>query len=343
MLQAIAGQRQGGAEAFFERLVAALRRGGVEQRLVIRSDAARAARLRRAGLETQETGFAGAFDLATRFRLMRELRAYRPDVVLSWMSRAATMMPPQWLVGDRAVRVGRLGGYYSLKYYRGCEHLVGNTQDIVEYIRRQGWPAGRVHYLPNFADVTEARPVARESLQTPAGAVVALALGRFHGNKAFDILLDAVAATPGLHLWLAGDGELRGELEGQIGRLGLDARVRLLGWRDDVPALFAACDIAVCPSRHEPLGNVILEAWAHRRPVVAAASAGPAALIHSGQTGLLVPADDVASLAGALRRLIDDLSLRSRLAEAGRAAYDASFTEDAVVRRYVEFFQAVTR
>lgn len=342
MLQAIAGQRQGGAEAFFERLAAALSHGGVEQRLVIRSDTERAARLRRAGLDTREAGFAGMFDLASRFRLMRELRSYRPDVALSWMSRAAAMMPPRWLAGDRAIRVGRLGGYYSLKYYRGCDHLVGNTQDIVEHIRRQGWPAARVHYLPNFADVTAAPPVARESLQTPADAIVALALGRFHANKAFDILLDAVAATHGLHLWLAGDGELRGELEAQVTRLGLGPRVRLLGWRDDVPALLAACDIAVCPSRHEPLGNVILEAWAHRRPVVAAASAGPAALIRSEQTGLLVPVDDAAALAGALQRLIGDASLRARLAEAGRAAYDAGFTEEAVVRRYVEFFQAVT-
>lgn len=343
MLQAIAGQRQGGAEAFFERLVAALQRGGVEQRVVIRSDAPRADRLRRAGLDTQEVAFAGTLDVGTRLRLACSLHAYRPDVVLSWMSRAAAMMPPRWLAGDRAVRVGRLGGYYNLKYYRGCDHLVGNTQDIVDHIRRRGWPPDRVHYLPNFADVTAAPPASREALQTPADAVVALALGRLHLNKAFDVLLDAVAATPGLYLWLGGDGELRGELEAQISRLGIGSRVRLLGWRDDVPALFAASDIAVCPSRHEPLGNVILEAWAHRRPVVAAASAGPAALIGNEQTGLLVPTDDVASLAGAFQRLIGDAGLRARLAAAGRAAYDAGFTEEAVVRRYVDFFQAVTR
>jgi len=343
VLQAIAGRKQGGAEAFFERLVAALARGGVEQRVVIRNDTERAERLRRAGLDTHEVGFAGTFDLMTRLRLMSELRRYRPSVVLSWMSRAATMMPPRWLTGDRGVRVGRLGGYYDLKYYRGCDHLVGNTEDIVDYIRRRGWPAERAHYLPNFADVRAAPPVDRRSLQTPADAVVALALGRFHANKAFDVLLDAVAAVPGFYLWLGGEGELRGELEARIARLGLGERVRLLGWRDDVPALFAACDIAVCPSRHEPLGNVILEAWAHRRPVIAAASAGPASLIRNEQTGLLVPVDDPAGLAEALERLVNDQGLRTRLAELGRAAYDAGFTEEAVVRRYVDFFRVVVR
>ena len=256
-------------------------------------------------------------------------------LTLAWMNRAARHTPKgPW------ARIGRLGGYYNLKYYRGCDHLVANTRDIVDHIRRQGWPADRVHYLPNFADVTAAPPVSRESLQTPADVPVALALGRFHANKAFDVLLEAVAATPGLYLWLGGDGELRGEIEAQVARLGLGSRVRLLGWRGDVPALFAACDIAVCPSRHEPLGNVILEAWAHRRPVVAAASAGPAELIRHEQTGLLVPVDDAASLAAALQRLAGDRPLREHLSQSGRAAYDAGFTEGAVVRQMEQLAQA---
>ena len=57
----------------------------------------------------------------------------------------------------------------------------------------------------------------------------------------------------------------------------------LLGWRGDVPALLAAADLLVCPSRHEPLGNVVIEAWAPRTPVVAARSQGPGALIEDGQ------------------------------------------------------------
>lgn len=343
VLQAMAGQKQGGAEAFFERLAGALQRSGVDQRLVIRRDTGRAERLRRRGVDTYELSFGGTFDVATRLGLAFHLRQYQPDVVLSWMSRAAAMMPPRWLAGDRAVRVGRLGGYYNLKYYRGCDHLIGNTEDIVDYIRRRGWPAERAHYLPNFADVASAPPADRAALQTPPDAIVALALGRFHLNKAFDVLLDAMATTPGLYLWIGGDGELRGELEAQIQRLGLSPRVRLLGWRDDVPSLLAACDIAVCPSRHEPLGNVVLEAWAHQRPIVAAASAGPDALIDDEQTGLLVPIDEPAALAAALQRLAGDAALRTRLAASGHAAYQAGFSEASVVRRYVDFLQRVAR
>lgn len=342
VLQAIAGRKQGGAEAFFERLVGALRRVGVDQRVAIRRDDARSARLRRAGIEPIELAFGGAFDFVTPFRLRSAIRDYRPSVILTWMNRASAAMPSRRLAGDRAVRVGRLGGYYDLKYYRGCDHLVGNTRDIVDYVQRQGWPAERAHYLPNFVTAEKAPAVDRATLQTPADAVVVLALGRFHPNKAFAVLLDAMARVPRATLWLAGEGELRPQLEAQIARLDLASRVRLLGWRDDVPALLAASDVLVCPSRHEPLGNVVIEGWAQDRPVIVAASAGPAALVEDGRTGMIVPVDDAASLAQAIEALVADPARRASLAAAGRTAYEAAFTESAVVRRYLDFFRAVT-
>lgn len=341
VLQAMAGQAHGGAETFFERLTAALHRAGIDQRVVIRKHADRAARLRDAGLEPVELPFGGKADLVTRARLGLLLREYQPDVVLSWMSRAASMMPSRTMTRDKAPRVGRLGGYYDLKYYRGCDHLIANTSDIVSYIRGGGWKAERVHYLPNFVDATPAVPADRGLLGTPENAVVALALGRLHHNKGFDVLISALAQAPGIYLWLAGAGELRAALESEAAKAGLGARVRFLGWRPDVAALMAACDLVVCPSRHEPLGNVVIEAWAHRRPVVAAASAGPSALIRSEETGLLVPVDDSAALAAAVVRLAGDEALRRGLADAGYVAYEAEFTERAVVARYREFFATV--
>ena len=108
-----------------------------------------------------------------------------------------------------------------------------------------------------------------------------------------------------------------------------------------MPALLAACDLLVCPSRHEPLGNVVLEAWAQGRPVVAAAAQGPSALIDEGGTGLLVPRDDAGALAEALARVLADRALAARLAAGGRAAYEAAFTERAVVAGYLQLFEAV--
>jgi glycosyltransferase involved in cell wall biosynthesis len=330
LLQAMAGARHGGAEAFYVRVVMGVQRNGMEQLAVVRHQE-HADRLAGGGVPTRRLRFGGPLDLLTPWRFRRILRDWRPDVVLTWMSRATAACPR----GD-FVHVARLGGYYDLRRYRACDHLVGNTRDIVAWMVREGWPAERAHYLPNFVAVPKAARLPRRE-----GVTLALALGRLHRNKAFDVLLEAVATLRDFHLWIAGEGSERAALEAQAAPLG--ERVRFLGWRADTGALLATADILVCPSRHEPLGNVVIEAWAAGRPVVAAASVGPAALIADGESGLLAPVDDAAALAQAMRRLAEDAGLRQRLAEAGRAAYAAEFTEAQVVRRYRDFFDAVAR
>jgi glycosyltransferase involved in cell wall biosynthesis len=336
VLQAIAGAVHGGAEAFFVRLVPALADAGLEQRVVIRRDPQRAAALRGAGIEPVELAFGGLFDFATKRDLARELAAFAPDIALSWMSRATALCPR-----GEFVHVARLGGYYDLKYYRACDHLIGNTPDIVAHLRRAGWPAERTHYLPNFVDAAPAAALSRAALGTAETAPLLLALGRLHRNKGFDLLLEALAQLPETQCWLAGEGPERAALEAQAERLGLGARLRLLGWREDAAALYAAADLLVCPSRHEPLGNVVIEAWAHGLPVVAAASVGPASLIEPEENGLLVPLEDPAALAQAIKRVVEEQGLAARLAEGGRAAFAAGYTRDAVVTRYMEFFQQV--
>ncbi len=337
VLQVMAGARAGGAEAFFERLLPALARAGVEQRAVIRRHGERRALLTAAGIPVVEAPFRRHFDLATRHALAREIGGFRPDLILSWMSRAAGLVP-----ASEVPHLGRLGGYYDLKAFRGCDHLIAKTEDIRADLVARGWPRERAHYLPNFVESERQPAQPRGDMKTPEDAPLLLALGRLHANKAFDVLLHAVVKLPTAWLWLAGEGPEDERLRRLARDLGVAQRVRFLGWRKDVPALLAACDLLVCPSRHEPLGNVILEAWAQSRPVVAAAAQGPSALINEGETGLLVPKDDALALAAALTRVLGDKGLAARLAAGGRAAYEAAYTERAVVARYIELFEAVT-
>ncbi len=335
LYQVMAGARVGGAEAFFERLAPALQADGIEQEVAIRRHPGRAARLRDGGVITRELRFGGALDITTPIRLRRAVSRFRPDIVLAWMNRATAMAPRgPWRL------VARLGGYYNLKYYRACDHLVGNTEDIVTYLRDAGWPAERAHYLPNFVADRRAPAEDRARHDTPADVPLALALGRLHPNKGFDVLIEALAEKPGLWLWIAGSGPQEAALRARAERLGVASRVRFLGWRDDPAPLYAACDLFVCSSRIEPLGNIVIEAWAQGRPVVAAAAAGPGRLIEDGRTGLLVPIDDAPALARALD-LADDPARGGALAEAGRAAYEAAFTEAIVVARYREFFDRI--
>ena len=320
--QVMAGAAHGGAELFFERLCVALHAAGDEVLPVIRANAERAALLRAAGMAPRQLWFGPPYDVLTRLRLRAALRAFRPLVAVAWMSRANQHMP----TGDW-VRVGRLGGYYDLRYYRGCDHLVGNTKGIVAWVRGQGWPADRVHYLPNFApDLASATP--------PPGTRRLLALGRLHRNKGFDILIRALALLPDVQAVIAGEGPERHALEQLARELGVANRLSLPGWSDDQAALLAACDMLVCPSRIEPLGNVIIEAFSASRPVVAAAVAGPLELIDPGRTGILVPPEDPIRLAAAIRTVLDDRDLAAALARAGRRQYEAEYAEAPVLRRW---------
>ncbi len=341
ILQTMAGPNRGGAEAFFVRLVRALRDAGVRQHVVVRRGAYAGSALRKLGIEPEELAFGGMFDLTTPGRLRRSIARFQPNIVLSWMNRA-TRFCSRSRSNAEFVHVGRLGGYYDLKYYAGCDHLIANTPDIANYVVGAGWSPRVVHYLPNFVDAAPAPGVVRSTLDTPDDVPLLLSLGRLHRNKGFDVLLEALEKLPEVYLWLVGSGSLAADLDAQSRALGIAERVRFLGWREDVASLYAAADVYVCPSRIEPLGNVVIEAWAHSRPVVAAAAAGPESLIKHGHSGLLVTVDDAEALAEAIQRVMNLPGLRDELVRGGHEAYLRDYTEQAVVQRYREFFESVT-
>jgi glycosyltransferase involved in cell wall biosynthesis len=308
----MAGAKHGGAEAFYERLTLALHDAGDEVLPIIRRDPERAARLAGGGARPVGLRFGGPLDILTRPRLGLLLRSFRPRVAMVWMNRAASKTPR----GSYTL-VGRLGGYYDLKYYRNCDHLVGNTRDLQNWIIAQGCPAENAHHLPNFAtDFAGAMPAAM-----PGTAPRLLAMGRLHRNKGFDVAIRALAQVPGASLCIAGEGPEREALAALARECGVADRVHLLGWRQDIGALLAACDLFLCSSRHEPLGNIVLEAWSASRPVIAAAAQGPRELIDDGETGLLVPLDSAEAMAAAIRAALTNPRDAARLAaQIGRAS-----------------------
>lgn len=338
LLHAMAGAKWGGAERFVERLVIALQRRGIEQRFLLRPEPERQSRLAQFGVDMVTLPFGGTFDTKTAGGFRREVESYRPDLILTYMSRASAYCPSRSKVGDAAPRIARLGGYYDMKYYQSMDHLIGNTPDLVAYFRREGWPADRTHYLPNFVDTELSMPLPWADYGVPEDAPLIVALGRLHPNKAFDTLLATMVRLPGVWLWIAGDGPEKENLEAAAARLGVADRVRFLGWIDDAGAVIESADVVCVPSRHEPLGNVVLEAWARGRPVVAAASEGPSQLIEHDRTGVLAAVDDPDSLATAIAYVLENADVADRLAEAGMTRYDAEFSEEAVVGQYLDLF-----
>ena len=200
-----------------------------------------------------------------------------------------------------------------------------------------------VQVLRTFAVAEEDEAVSRVQFGAPPDAPVLLALARLHPKKAMDILLKALVNVPKAHLWIAGDGPLRDELEQLSQSLGLQDRVRFLGWRNDRAALLKASDVCVFPSRYEPFGTVMVEAWAYDIPLVTAASAGPKAHVINGENGLLVPIDDIEALTDAINSVLSDSKLRKKIIAGGRKTYESTFTEEKVVESYTNFYKKILR
>src|SRR5690606_30279405 len=128
------------------------------------------------------------------------------------------------------------------------------------------------------------------------------------------VSLRALALLPEAYLWIAGNGPEEDKLKALAEDLGVAPRVRFLGWRTDAPSLYRSADLCVFPSRFEPLGNVVIQAWAHGLPVIAANAAGPASLIRDGEDGALIPIDNAEALAEKVRALLADPALRQSFA-----------------------------
>ena len=142
---------------------------------------------------------------------------------------------------------------------------------------------------------------------------------------------------------LAGHGEDLEALQALAERLGVQKRVRFLGWRDDVPALVASSDIVLLPSRWEGMPYVVLEAMAAARPVVATRVDGATDLVVPGQTGELVDVMDVARMAQALDRMAElSKGQRVELGQAGEARIRSAYSIEHMVASTREVFRSAT-
>jgi len=171
-----------------------------------------------------------------------------------------------------------------------------------------------------------------------------LGMGRLVPQKSFDILIQAFnkANIASHDLLIAGEGGDRKVLEKLSENLGLGERVRFLGGVNHSIAvsLFKGCDFFVLPSREEPMGIVNLEAMVAGKAVIASRVGGVPEVVIDGETGLLVPPENVGTLAEAIKRLIYDVALREQLGAAGRLRVER-FSWDVIAKQYLEIYQAV--
>ncbi|WP_413854931.1 glycosyltransferase [Albidovulum sp.] len=328
--------KEGGAERFFVKLAQALDRRGVEQRFIIRPNRSWDAGIAPLGRVIRNNfRVTSLLTPVLHWQADRWVKEWKPHAVMSWMPRAARLVH-KW---PGVVKLNRMGDFpQNLKHFENCDLLVGNVPGIAQTCRKLGWTKPAIT-ISNFTPIVTPVPVPRAAHATPEDAFLVAAGGRFQPRKALDTAIRAIARISGAWLWLIGDGRLRPELEKLAAELGVTDRIRFVGWVENPVHHIASADAFLLPSRHEPLGNILLEAWAANVPSVSTRSDGPSWFMRDGIDGLMADIDNVDQIAAALTTLRDNPVAARALAANARARLDEFFSEEAICNDYMRVFR----
>jgi glycosyltransferase involved in cell wall biosynthesis len=316
-------------------------------------DAARAAGVRFVHLRHVRRAINPWRDLLGLLELLTLLRRERPHILHASSSKAGILgRLAAWLAGV-PIRIFTVHGWaFSAshgpisRFYRWAERLVKAvttvTICVAESERASGLAARSCDeettvVIPNGVDLRAPRPRRRRDSGPPR----IVSVGRLQEPKDPLTLVRALGSLRGRSFaaLIVGEGPDRPAVVAELRRLGLGRATELAGARHDVPELLAAADIFVLSTRSEGLPLSILEAMSAGLPVVASRVGGIPELVVDGETGLLVPPGDPASLAAAIERLLEDPGLRDRLGAAGRARLEEFFDLGRCRREHVELYR----
>ena len=311
-------------------------------------------------IELPRRGSLGFFANAPRVR--HQLLRWRPDIVNAhYASGYGTTAA---LCGVRPVLLSVWGsdvhdfpyqsalkGWLLRRNLRSADAIASTSHAMARQVQRLVPTIGDIAITPFGVDLQRFQPAAseRDAEVLTIGIVKTLA-----PKYGIDLLLRAFAEliaddkVGACRLRIVGDGPQRAELEGLARELGIAAQTEFVGAvaHAEVPTWLNRFDIYAAPSRldSESFGVAVIEASACALPVVVSDAGGLPEVVRDGETGLIVPRDDVVALQAALRRLVLDAALRERLGRAGRAhvqqAYDWGHCVDVMERCYERVVQA---
>lgn len=309
------------------------------------------AELRAAGVTLVELERRIMLDMPAWRRLVRLLRRERVDVLHAHMFGSNVWGTVLGRVAGVPVVIAHEHGWS----YRGRplrrlidREVVARGADaylaVSEYDRRQMThveriPAERIHVVPNgIPPLVRAGHDVRAELGIPAGASVIGTVCELRPEKALEVLVDAAAQLPDVHVLIVGDGPEEAKLRARIRGAGVGERVRLLGRRNDVADVLAALDVAACCSDFEAAPLSVMEYMAAALPVVATRVGGLPDLVRDGETGVLVDPRNPGALAAAVEALLESPEQRRRLGAAGRERQRAEYDFARFVGRMEELY-----
>jgi glycosyltransferase involved in cell wall biosynthesis len=353
----------GGAETVFTDLVRGIDRARYRSVVVTAGPGWVENTVREAGIEGHTIPQRGRFAVAYARKLRALLQSERVDLVHAHLV-GASVYASLAAMGTSIPVVGTVHGHADLpasdrlaliRYgvlRLGASHIVAVSEALRQtFVSRSRYPAVRTSVIYNGIDPEIFFPGVDSSFRSNLGIgpdeFVFGALGNVRAPKAYDVLLRAAAllAMDNLPARVVIVGDTSGSIFPQLQRLhtslGLADRVIFAGFRRDVPQVLRAFNALALSSRTEGFSLATVQALATGLPVIATRSGGPEEIIEDQKTGLLVPTNDPAALAAAMRRVRDDAGLRLRLSAAGPAAVWARFDRRSMLEAYQRLYDAL--
>ena len=296
-------------------------------------------------------------------RIARVLREERPDILHTHLPRAdfagafARVFHPGlvWVCSVHAIYSEDWSGRWSLPLFnllwRRADVLVCISHAVREWLVGRGVPPDKarvIHYGIEPAKFSEPRVNLREQWGLNDNAVVG-SIGRLELRKGHDLLIQAMPElcmrVPSARLLIAGH-DPRGygaTLRRLIDRLGLEEKVRLVGFQNDVVSFLNALDVFAFASSSEGFGQVLVEAMAAAKPVVASKISPLTEIVVDGNTGLLVEPGDPTAFADAIMSLLKNPIERKRMGLRGRERVKKFFTAERMARQTLALYEEMER
>ncbi|NBO19119.1 MAG: glycosyltransferase family 1 protein [Proteobacteria bacterium] len=302
----------GGIEQAFLDYCDGLMRRGHRVSVITHPQAEVNASLRFLGIRPHFLRNMGEWDLLAKWRLKRKLRKLKPDVVIAQTGRAFALAR----MGTRSFcpLVGVAHNYNQrARRFVHADGVLAITHDVIAFVAGKGVAEDKIFHIPNMVKC-DALPVRTQVNRVP----VIGSMGRMVAKKGFDVFIESlrILKEQGYQFSavLGGSGPEERALKKQAKAAGLEETLQFTGWVEDKQSFYTGLDIFCLPSRHEPFGIVLLEAFTYGTAVVSTATEGPRDIITPNFDALLANPDNAQNLADALAHALDDAGLRAQLA-----------------------------
>ncbi len=265
-----------------------------------------------------------------------KIEAHDSDIVQSHMSRGAHLAGKACKSLNKPLVV-TLHNYIDLKYYKNVTNFIPATVDQVNYLRQKGVPEKKIKLIPHFSHLDPAtEPSFRNNDVLMYGSY-----GRLVKKKGFHVLLNAfekLRKSTNAELVIGGDGPEREDIRSLVVKLGLQEKVKFIGWVKDVGSFLNNIDVFVLPSLDEPFGIAVLEAMAMGKPIISTKSQGPKEILNNGNS-YLAEVNDIDSLSNEMIVAAKDKAGRERRAVQALIDYKNFYSKQIVVPKFLQLYE----